>query len=317
MEGKSPLVFPHIRSVGALMWSFLADFFRNVGAERTVVLMDSEEAGKARRYRIRPARIVSVWGGSLFVSGLVVGLLIVFTPLRTQIPGYGTEQIQKSAELNAMRLQSLQDSLATQRRYVKNLRRLITGRVDSVARPAPAASGPSSSRGTQPQSPRSEDPTASESDPSLHGQPGMSPSVLEASGGGVREAPLLGLSFPLSPPVANGFPTRDFNAQTGHYGIDVAVSEGEYIRTVGDGYVVWADWTQDGGYTIAVQHAGGYLSVYKHNKRLLKQIGDRVRAQEPLAVSGNTGAITTGPHLHFEFWRNGLAQGPKSYITGW
>ncbi|MFB6099440.1 MAG: murein hydrolase activator EnvC, partial [Salinibacter sp.] len=92
---------------------------------------------------------------------------------------------------------------------------------------------------------------------------------------------------------------------------------GEYIRAVGDGYVVWADWTQDGGYTIAVQHANGYLSVYKHNKRLLKHIGDRVRAQERLAVSGNTGAITTGPHLHFELWRNGLALSPRAYVAGW
>jgi murein DD-endopeptidase MepM/ murein hydrolase activator NlpD len=115
----------------------------------------------------------------------------------------------------------------------------------------------------------------------------------------------------------NGFPTRDFGAQTGHYGIDVAVSEGKFIRAVGDGYVVWADWTQDGGYTIAVQHAAGYLTVYKHNKRLLKRLGDRVRAQEPLAVSGNTGAVTTGPHLHFELWRNGLAQSPRSHIAGW
>jgi murein DD-endopeptidase MepM/ murein hydrolase activator NlpD len=115
----------------------------------------------------------------------------------------------------------------------------------------------------------------------------------------------------------NGFPTRDFSAQTGHYGIDVAVSKGESIRSVGDGYVVWADWTQDGGYTVAVQHADGYLSVYKHNGRLLKRIGERVRAAEPIAVSGNTGAITTGPHLHFELWRNGLAQSPRSYVTGW
>ena len=115
----------------------------------------------------------------------------------------------------------------------------------------------------------------------------------------------------------NGFPTRDFSAQTGHYGIDVAVSKGESIRAVAHGYVVWADWTQDGGYTIAVQHTDGYLSVYKHNGRLLKRIGDRVRATEPIAVSGNTGAITTGPHLHFELWRNGLAQSPRSYVTGW
>ncbi|MFB6274088.1 MAG: M23 family metallopeptidase [Salinibacter sp.] len=301
------------------MWSFVADFFRNLGTERTVVLIGSEEAGKARRYRIRPARLLGVWGGSLLIVGLVVGLLVAFTPLRTQIPGYGTKQIRKSARLNAMRLQALQDSLATQRRYVKQLRQLITGRVASTARPNPAAPAQSSSGRAQPFPTRKEDRTASGSDRGIHEQPAMSPSVVTASGstGAVKDAPPLGLSFPLSPPVASGFPTRGFNANTGHYGIDVAVSQGEYIRAVAAGYVVWADWTQDGGYTIAVQHADGYLSVYKHNRRLLKRIGDRVQAQEPLAVSGNTGVITTGPHLHFELWRNGLAQEPESYVAGW
>ena len=81
--------------------------------------------------------------------------------------------------------------------------------------------------------------------------------------------------------------------------------------------MVWADWTQDGGHTIAVQHADGYISIYKHNSRLLKRRGDRVTALEPIAVSGNTGAISTGPHLHFELWRNGLAQGPSAFISGW
>jgi murein DD-endopeptidase MepM/ murein hydrolase activator NlpD len=89
------------------------------------------------------------------------------------------------------------------------------------------------------------------------------------------------------------------------------------VRAVGSGYVVLADWTQEGGYTVAVQHSDGYLSVYKHNKQLLKQIGDRVQAREALAVSGNSGQMTTGPHLHFELWRNGLAQDPRPYVAGW
>lgn len=292
------------------MWFFFLDLIRNAGGEWTVVVMDSEETGTARRYRIRPSRMMAAWGGSLVAMGGVVVLLIAGTPLRKQIPGYGTERIKKSAQLNSMRLQSLQDSLAVQRNYINRLRQLITGRVDSIAQP-----GQNDSNGPIPGGQGGVVAPGR----SVHEQPALNPSIFSASEQAAPEEgnALSGLSFPLSPPVTNGFPTRDFDAETGHYGIDVAVSEGEYIRAVGDGYVVWADWTQDGGYTIAVQHADGYLSVYKHNKRLLKGLGERVRAQEPLAVSGNTGAITTGPHLHFEFWRNGLAQGPESYIAGW
>lgn len=301
------------------MWSFFLDLVRNTGVERTVVVMDSEETGKARRYRIRPSRMMIAWGGSLAAAGIVVALLLVGTPLRKQIPGYGTERIKKSAQLNSMRLQSLQDSLAAQRSYINRLRRLMTGRIDSIARPGQNdANGPIPGVGQQR---RGQEGHGEDLDPdgSVHKQSALNSSVFSASDQAVPDGrnASSGLSFPLSPPVTDGFPTRDFDAETGHYGIDVAVSEGEYIRAVGDGYVVWADWTQDGGYTIAVQHADGYLSVYKHNKRLLKSLGERVRAQEPLAVSGNTGAITTGPHLHFEFWRNGLAQDPESYIAGW
>jgi len=301
------------------MWSFFADLVRNVGTEHTIVVMDAGEVGQTRRYQLHPFRMMLAWGGSLLAASLLVGVLFAFTPLRTQIPGYGTEKLEKSARLNTMRVQSLQDSLAAQRHYVRRLRRLITGRVDSVVSsgPAPPDRPPAMAEGAR-RSRESERDGASP-DENAHEQPALAPSAFSPSrraSVGERAA-LSGLPVPVSPPVASGFPTRDFDAQTGHYGIDVAVSEGEFIRAVGDGYVVWADWTQDGGYTIAVQHDDGYLTVCKHNKRLLKHSGDRVRAQEPIAVSGNTGAITTGPHLHFELWRNGLAQDPRSYIAGW
>jgi len=301
------------------MWSFFLDLVRNLGTEHTIVMMDTEEVGKTRRYRIYPSRMLAVWGGSMLLVGGIVAVLLVFTPLRTQIPGYGTKKIEQSARLNTMRLRALQDSLATQRRYVRRLRRLITGQVDSLS--APTGASPTQPPTTDASSSPPPDPQGDEANAgqSAHEPPAVEPSVVSASRlGAVGEMPAISeLSFPLPSPVMNGFPTRDFSAQTGHYGIDVAVSKGESIRSVGDGYVVWADWTQDGGYTIAVQHVDGYLSVYKHNGRLLKHIGDRVRATEPIAESGNTGAITTGPHLHFELWRNGLAQSPRSYVTGW
>ena len=126
---------------------------------------------------------------------------------------------------------------------------------------------------------------------------------------------LASLQLPALPPVG-GVLTRGFDARTGHYAVDIAVEEGTLVRAVGDGYVIFADWTQKGGYAIAVQHADGYVSVYKHNQRLLKRVGDRVRSREAVAVSGNSREFTTGPHLHFELWNNGLAQDPRSYLAG-
>jgi murein DD-endopeptidase MepM/ murein hydrolase activator NlpD len=153
------------------------------------------------------------------------------------------------------------------------------------------------------------------SDRQVHNQPAIAASGFPATGDESYVRP--NMSLPIQSPVETGFTTREFDADNAHFGIDLAVSEGTRVRAVSEGYVVLADWTQEGGYTMAVQHADGYLSVYKHNKRLLKQTGDHVKARETLAVSGNSGEVTTGPHLHFELWRNGLAQDPRPYVIGW
>jgi murein DD-endopeptidase MepM/ murein hydrolase activator NlpD len=124
---------------------------------------------------------------------------------------------------------------------------------------------------------------------------------------------LAGLRLPALPPLT-GVVSRAYDAGAGHFGLDIVARTGSTVRAVGDGFVVAADWTHTGGYTIAVQHPNGYLSIYAHNQRLLKRIGDRVRSQEALALSGNTGTITSGPHLHFELWRDGLAQDPRAFL---
>ena len=304
------------------MWSFLSDLLRRPGSSHTVVVMDDREVGRTRRYDVRPKGLLAAWGGSLVVMLIVGASLLAFTPLRTFIPGYGTEQLKRNARLNAIRVSALQDSVAVQRHYIRRLQQLVTGQVDSLARTA-ARGTPSPPQPTpEPTDERRPlpEPSGAGGD-ETHEQPALAAASFPASTDGQDAARqnyvMPSLSLPVQAPVDTGFPTRSFDASDAHFGIDLAVSEGSMVRAVGAGYVVLADWTQEGGYTVAVQHADGYLSVYKHNKRLLKQTGDRVQARETLAVSGNTGGMTTGPHLHFELWRNGLAQDPRPYVTGW
>lgn len=303
------------------MWSFLTDLFRRPSSTHTVVVMDGEEVGRTRRYEVRPKRLFIAWSLSLLATILIGASLVAFTPLRTYIPGYGTEELRRNARLNAIRVAALQDSVAVQRHYITRLQQLLTGRVDSAAQTASqTASLPRATRelGAEDRSV----PTPNRSrDTQAHRQPAISassfPATARARKGTGQAYVMPSLSLPVEAPVKTGFPTRSFDAGDAHFGIDLAVSEGSLVRAVGEGYVVLSDWTQEGGYTVAVQHSDGYLSVYKHNKRLLKQTGDRVEAREALAVSGNSGEVTTGPHLHFELWRNGLAQDPRPYVTGW
>ncbi len=109
----------------------------------------------------------------------------------------------------------------------------------------------------------------------------------------------------LVPPV-QGFVSRGIVPSIGHYGVDVPLAEGTAVHAVADGRVVLADDARAGGETLVVAHAGGRVSVYKHNARLLVATGDSVRAGQVVARSGNTGALTSGPHLHVELWRDGV-----------
>lgn len=119
--------------------------------------------------------------------------------------------------------------------------------------------------------------------------------------------------FHFFPPV-EGIVTRGFDEKAGHYGTDLVAKTNAKVVAVLEGVVIFTDWTVKTGYVIQVQHANNLVSVYKHNSTLLKKQGDYVRAGEMIAVVGNTGEETTGPHLHFELWRAGNPLNPEQFI---
>jgi murein DD-endopeptidase MepM/ murein hydrolase activator NlpD len=113
----------------------------------------------------------------------------------------------------------------------------------------------------------------------------------------------------------NGFISRGFNAEIGHIGIDFVVKVGTPVYAAANGYVVFADYTPRDGYMMIINHADDYITVYKHCSMLLKKVRDRVFQGELISLSGNTGEITTGPHLHFEIWKNGRPINPKDVFS--
>jgi murein DD-endopeptidase MepM/ murein hydrolase activator NlpD len=112
-----------------------------------------------------------------------------------------------------------------------------------------------------------------------------------------------------------GMVSSEFDANHKHFGIDIAASPNESVLATLDGTVILATYTADTGYVIQVQHSQNLVSVYKHCGSLLKKVGDSVKAGEAIALVGNTGEKTTGPHLHFEIWNKGRALDPSKYIV--
>ncbi|CAD5271199.1 MULTISPECIES: M23 family metallopeptidase [unclassified Imperialibacter] len=113
----------------------------------------------------------------------------------------------------------------------------------------------------------------------------------------------------------SGIISDKFNPKNNHYGTDVVAKKDEPVKCVADGTVILADWTQNDGYVIGIQHRSNLISVYKHNSELLKNVGSFVSAGEIISIIGNTGELTTGPHLHFELWHNGMPVDPEEFVA--
>ncbi len=117
------------------------------------------------------------------------------------------------------------------------------------------------------------------------------------------------------PPIRGGVVTSEFNLKTKHYGVDVVAKKDEPIKCTADGTVIFASWTQDSGHVIAVQHRNQIVSFYKHNSTLLRKVGEIVKAGDLLAIIGNSGEMTEGPHLHFEMWYEGNPVDPMDFVN--
>lgn len=284
------------------MLPFLKDLLREPRRTRTVILLDEDGTGSTETYRLLPSTLVAIVGGAAAAIAVILVLLILFTPLRKPILGTDTESLRAIANQTTERVVALSDSLEAQQAYIEILRSTLIG--------IPATG---------------DVPDATEQDlDTTEGSTLLSDTIIPVpaepliqrvslSERAATDSFLQTFPFPALPPVS-GFLARGFDSSRGHWGLDLAVPVGTTVRSIGDGHVIFADWTNDGGYTLAIQHLGGFLSVYKHNSTLLKRVGSHVSDREAIALSGNTGEATSGPHLHFELWRDGLAQDPLHYL---
>lgn len=111
-----------------------------------------------------------------------------------------------------------------------------------------------------------------------------------------------------------GFISRGFDPDRGHMGIDFVVKQGTPVYASANGYVIFSDYGEKDGYTMIIGHSENYITVYKHCSVLLKKERDTVLQGEPIALSGNSGETSTGPHLHFEIWKNGQPVDPEKIL---
>lgn len=240
----------------------------------------------------------------VFAFSLVAftALIIIMTPIRNYLPGYLDVEVRKEIVQNALRADSLERMIEIQNLYLKNVTGIISGtieldsirEIDSLARIDADFEIPRS-------------PEEEEYVKNFEQEEKYNLAVLNTN-----PLPVDGLFF--YKPV-NGMISSHYQADIHHFGVDIAAAPKESVLATLDGTVMYAGYDPNQGNVIQLQHKNGFVSVYKHNELLLKEPGEQVVAGEAIALVGNTGKLSTGPHLHFELWHNGKPVNPEDFIV--
>lgn len=232
----------------------------------------------------------------------ITALIIIMTPIRNYLPGYLDVEVRKEIMENALRADSLERMIQIQDLYLRNVTQIMSGEIelDSIRRIDSLAQ-----TDVDYQIPRSEAEQAYVKD--FEQDEKYNLTVLDVNASHSN-------TFFFYKPV-NGIVSSRYQADIRHFGIDIAAKPNESVLATLDGTVVYAGYDPNEGNVIQLQHKNGFISIYKHNETLLKEPGQSVVAGEAIALVGNSGVLSTGPHLHFELWLEGKPVNPEDYIV--
>jgi murein DD-endopeptidase MepM/ murein hydrolase activator NlpD len=276
--------------------------FQRLKHKYRLVILNEDSFEEKMSLRLSQLNVFVVVGLSSFVLIALVILLIAFTPLREFIPGYANINVRKEGIRNTLRTDSLAIAIAEKDLYIENLKHIIQGEpiefddkvvVDTSVNYQGITNNPVSEDSLL------RDMIETEEKYNLFSSAGSTPGNIS--------------SFIFFSPL-KGTVTNRFNTKKQHFGVDVVAPKNEIIKATLDGTVIFAGWTSETGYVIQLQHDNNLVSIYKHNSVLHKKEGAHIKAGEAIAIVGNSGELSTGPHLHFELWYNGIPINPEDYM---
>ena len=265
-------------------------------------LVIQEEKTYKEKFKLKLSR-TNIFLTGTFFSLIIVSittLIIFFTPVREYIPGYDTTKMRIQAINNLERLDSLINQLSINENYLEAVFQTINGE---------------DYKNIYTNESQRISVDLSELDMSLRVEDSILRKVVEREDKfNVIESEIQTLNLEMSPPV-RGIIIESFDVSIKHYGIDIVLKEQTPIKAVADGIVLLSEWTIDSGHTVIVYHKDQLTSVYKHNYVSKVKTGDYVKQGQVVALSGNTGELTSGPHLHFELWDSNGPINPEDFIV--
>jgi murein DD-endopeptidase MepM/ murein hydrolase activator NlpD len=271
-----------------------------------LVILNDETYEEKLSFKLSRLNVFVAVGTLSILLIIITTIIIAFTPLREYIPGYTDVELYEKL----YRLENLTDSLERATRqnalYFENLKLILSGKDTTIISPPKEDTLNKYKEITS--YPSREDTLFREDFENLLSSGDVKLDSRDRSG----SRPDIS-SFTFFTPL-RGIVTSKFDPKSKHYGVDIVSVQNEAIKATLDGVVIFTGWTLETGYTISIQHEYDLVSVYKHNSALLKEQGTFVKAGDPIAIIGSTGELSSGPHLHFEVWYNGVPIDPVDLI---
>lgn len=267
-----------------------------------LVILNEDTFEERLSFKINRLYVIALLIISAFLIVISTSALIVYTPLKSYIPGYTSIDFKTQATKLNIKIDSLQSVVETKNAYFNSLRMVLKGETDTLVFNEDAAID------AKPASVDKSELMPSKNDSLLRAE------VEQEDKFNVFQQAVFEGNFTLFPPV-QGIVSDSFNPRKNHYAVDIATDKNQSVKSVADGRVIFSEWTAQTGYVIIIEHKFSLISVYKHNASLLKQQGDFVTSGEVIALTGDTGELSTGTHLHFELWSDGNPINPEEFIN--
>jgi len=290
--------------------SKIKQFLMELQRKRRIIVLDQITFEEKRVFTTSKLALF-IYSSFIFISLLLLFFIFIsITSLKTFIPGYPNptenqalldKQIFIDNQLEAIIQQQEDDE-----RYIKNLKELLNGSIPTNVLDS------FNKESIQPQ--KGKNDVVSESEKSLREKvQNREKYEIDVFQGGALSSDVLP-ELLLYPPI-KGEITNKLNVSNGHFGIDIIAPKNEAVMAILKGTIINNSWSPENGHVIHIQHKKNLISVYKHNSETLKSMGESVDAGEPIAIVGNSGTLSEGPHLHFELWHNGFPIDPEKFIN--
>ena len=265
---------------------------------RLVVLDDSTYEEKTS-FKISRLNVFTHLLVLMFFIILTTSAILFFTPIREYIPGYSSVALQRQANSLSYKTDSLQQIVYLNDQYINSLKKVLTGDLETIE--------------------YNIDSIISKDLLDLQIiEKSKEDSILRQIVENEDKYNLNNIAknkeyYLLISPI-KGIVSQNYSVAEKHLAIDISVDIGTPVKSIANGRVLLSEWTTQTGYVLIIDHGSDLVSIYKHNSLLLKAQGEAVKQGEIIAMSGNTGVLTSGPHLHFELWSEGFSIDPKTLI---